>query len=111
VALQAFFDSFNVTTGAIGTTIVRTGYGFQPKAFLLWGFGRTEAGPAAGRGTLKATIGLATSATDRRCQGIYSGDALASAVTGGIRLSLPRLCGCMGSPGAAAILRRRAQAR
>src|SRR4029453_8617330 len=67
MALSAFFDAFNIGTGAAGSTVVRTGYGFQPKACIYFWSGRTEATSATGLLDNKLGGGGGVSSTDRRC--------------------------------------------
>ena len=76
MALSAFVDAFNIGTGAAASTVVRTGYGFAPKACIYFWSGRTESVNAVGGLQLKQGIGLATSASDRRCVTAYSGHAV-----------------------------------
>lgn len=69
MALQCFVDAFNVlASGVSGQTIVRTGYGFQPKCCLYWWSGRMETTDiSVTSGDVKPGVGVACSATDRRC--------------------------------------------
>jgi hypothetical protein len=65
--LQAFVDAFNIGTGAVASTVVRTGYGFQPKACIYFWSGRTESVDTVNQLDLKGGVGFACSPTDRRC--------------------------------------------
>ena len=78
LSIQTFLDSFNVTTGAIGSTIVRTGYGFQPKAFIIWCSGRTEAVDTVGAFSQAMALGFGTSTTQRVSVGVHSEDNAAA---------------------------------
>ena len=82
MSLACFLDSFNVTTGTAGTTIPRSGYGFSPKAFLIWTMGRTEATDAAGSSNAKISMGVGASSTARRAVGSYAQDVAAAAISG-----------------------------
>jgi hypothetical protein len=82
VALSAYLDVFNTGTGIAGTTIARSGYGFQPVAFLLWTTGRTETTDAGGSASCVGNIGLGVSATDRRCVAWYLADGGGNANSG-----------------------------
>lgn len=87
MALSAFLDVFNSGTGANGTTIARTGYGFQPKAILVWctkltGTVDEVTGTAADTGL---SFGFATGAASRRAIGILSDDGAATSLTGRIQ--------------------------
>jgi hypothetical protein len=81
MALSAFVDAFNIGTGAVASTVVRTGYSFQPKACIYWWSGRTESVDTAGSLDLKGGIGVATSATDRRCVTVQSVNGVGTSVT------------------------------
>src|SRR5262245_36073591 len=81
MALSCFVDAFNIGTGAAASTVVRTGYGFQPKACIYFWSGRTESTDAGGRLDLKPGIGVACSATDRRCVVTQSDDAAGTMAT------------------------------
>jgi hypothetical protein len=65
MSVLSYLDSFNVSTGAIGTTMARTGYGFSPKALIVWGFGRTESISASGSAAMTGGIGMAVSPSSR----------------------------------------------
>lgn len=65
MALACFVDSFNIGTGAAASTVVRTGYGFQPKACLYWWSGRTESTATFARKTLLPGLGMAVASTSR----------------------------------------------
>ncbi len=81
MAVQTFVDSFNTGTGVAGTTIARTGYGFQPKAFVIWTSGRVNTTDSVGALDLNLSIGFAASATQRACTGGFA-DTAATAATG-----------------------------
>lgn len=74
MALQCYVDAFNIGTGAVASTVIRTGYGFQPKACIYYWAGHTSATDTSARMDIKAGIGVATSATDRRCVTVQSDD-------------------------------------
>ncbi len=63
-------SSFNVGTGAVGTTTQVTGTGFQPKAVLFWWSGLTTTVDFTGGLVHKRGFGVAVSPTDRRA--VYS---------------------------------------
>jgi hypothetical protein len=69
MALSAFLESFAVSTGVAGTTQARTGYGFQPKALLVWGTINQSATDTVTSGASDSTFGFATSTSARRCIG------------------------------------------
>lgn len=81
MALSCFVDAFNIGTGAVASTVARTGYGFQPKACIYWWSGRTESVDTVGQLDLKQGIGVAVSATDRRCVTVQSDHAAATMAT------------------------------
>ena len=62
MALDVAVGSFNIGTGAAGTTVTITP-GFQVKALILWWSGRTESIDAAGGATHLQGLGFATSAS------------------------------------------------
>jgi hypothetical protein len=80
MALQCFVDAFNIGTGAAASTVVRTGYGFQPKACLYWWSGRTESAATFARKTLLPGLGMAVSPTSRAAISGMSQDAVATMV-------------------------------
>jgi len=79
--LQCFVDAFNIGTGAVASTVVRTGYGFQPKACLYWWSGRTESTTTFARKNLQMGAGMASSATARACVTMLSQDTTTTMVT------------------------------
>jgi hypothetical protein len=82
MAFQCFVDTFNMVTTGVGTTIVRTGYGFTPKACLYWWTGRAEPGSATfATATLQAGFGMAASPTSRACVSSYSQTGAATMIT------------------------------
>jgi hypothetical protein len=81
MALQCYVDAFNIGTGAAASTVVRTGYGFQPKACVYWWSGRTESAATFARKNPQMGMGLATSPTNRACVTGYSQDAAATMIT------------------------------
>lgn len=78
MAVQTFVDSFNTGTGVAGTTIARTGYGFQPKAFIIWSAGRTDTVDAVGARDIVFSIGICASASQRSCLLGFSDNAAAT---------------------------------
>jgi len=78
--LSTFVDSFSVLAAdAVGTTYVRTGYGFQPKSGLVWTCGRNSAGvDSVGGGNYRYNIGCFVSTTSRRALGGHSEDGAAA---------------------------------
>jgi len=76
MVMDAKQDSFNISTGVATTTQAITGVGFQPKAVVFWWSGNTSATDAVTGQTALRGQGFAVSATDRRCQANYSGEAL-----------------------------------
>lgn len=81
MALSCFVDAFNIGTGALGTTVARSGYGFQPKACLYWWAGRLDAVDAVGLLHVRCGIGAACTPTDRCCVSTYIDHGSASAAT------------------------------
>lgn len=79
MAVERFLDSFNVTTSAAGTTIARSGYGFAPKAFIIWSTGRTTSTDAVSVATMNTSIGFGVSPTSRRAIASQSVNASANA--------------------------------
>lgn len=79
--LQCFVDTFNIGTGAVASTVVRTGYGFQPKACLYWWSGRTESTTTFARKTLQVGAGMASGPTARACVTSLSQDTPTTMVT------------------------------
>lgn len=82
MALQAFLDSFAISTGIAGTTQARTGYGFQPKAVLVFGTRNVSAIDQATGADTSRSFGFATSTTSRRCISTAATDGAAAADTG-----------------------------
>lgn len=70
--------AFNVPTGIAGTTLAVSGFGFSPKALLLFWNGRTGTGSAVGRATHKRGFGFAASPTARNAVSSLSQDAVAT---------------------------------
>lgn len=68
--------TFSVPTGAIGTTVAVTGFGFTPKAAILWWNGRTADGVAGG--DAKEGVGFVVSTTSRTAATTHSDDAVAT---------------------------------
>lgn len=82
MSLSSFLDAFNTGTGAAGTTIARSGYGFQPKAIIVWATKLTgTADEVTGALDAGLSFGFATGATSRRCVGHQSDDAAGSSAT------------------------------
>src|SRR4030095_307559 len=81
MALSAFVDALNIGTGAVSSTVVRTGYGFQPKACIYWWSGRTESGDTTEALDLKGGMRGGTSSTDRRCVTVQSDDSVGTSAT------------------------------
>lgn len=81
MTLSAAAGSLNTGTGAIGTTVVVSGLGFQPKVVLFWWSGRTDTVDAAGRANAKRGFGAAVTATDRRYSTTLAQDTPTSMVT------------------------------
>jgi hypothetical protein len=55
---------FNIGTGVIGTDVVVSGVGFQPKAILFFAMGRTEGTDAGAGGTTNRMVGWAAATTE-----------------------------------------------
>ena len=85
MSLQAKVGSFNTGTGAISSTVVVSGLGFQPKCIYFWYSGRTESVDTVGPQDCVVGGGAAISATERGCNAASSGDALASSNTARIK--------------------------
>jgi hypothetical protein len=76
VALSAFVDAFNSTSGGVvGATVVRTGYGFQPKACVYFLNGQVGTVDIVGRKSNRVGMGFAVSPTDRVCVCVNADDA------------------------------------
>lgn len=104
MALQAFLDSFAISTGAVGTTQPRTGYGFQPKALILFRNASTSAVDAVGGGAADHSIGFATSTTSRRCVSTHHNDASAAGASGCIARNDAINVNCTAAGGVDALL-------
>ncbi len=65
MALEQAVGSFNIGTGAAGTTVTITP-GFETKALILWWNGSTSSTDAAGSGTNMRGMGFATSSSSFR---------------------------------------------
>jgi hypothetical protein len=81
MAFQCFLDAFNIGLGAAATTVVRTGYGFQPKACLYWWSGRVESTTSFAAQNLQPGFGMATGPTSRACVTSYSQNGIGTMVT------------------------------
>ncbi len=81
MALQCFVDTFNIGTGAAASTVVRTGYGFQPKACLYWWSGRTETVTTFAAKNPQPGFGVAVSPTSRACVTSYSQNGAGTMIT------------------------------
>lgn len=79
--LSSFVGSFSAGTGIVGSTIVVTGVGFQPKAIQFWWSGRSESTDTIGRASHYRGFGVAASPTDRRAITNNAVDAAAAADT------------------------------
>src|SRR5947209_736339 len=58
--------AFNIGTGAVSSTVVTSGIGFQPKVVLFWWSGRTETVDTTGGASISRGFGVGVSPTDRR---------------------------------------------
>jgi hypothetical protein len=65
VTMQAASGAFDTGTGAVASTVVVSGLGFQPKAILFWWDGRTGSVTASGRASHARGFGAVTSTTQR----------------------------------------------
>lgn len=81
MTLSSKVGSFSAGTGAVSSTIVITGVGFQPKAIIFWWSGRSEAADTIGRASHYRGFGVAVSASDRRAVANSSIDAAATSDT------------------------------
>jgi hypothetical protein len=81
LALQAFLDTFAMSTGAAGTTQARTGYGFQPKALIVFGTTNTTASDVVTGGAADLSIGFAVSPTSRLACSCAANDNVATSDT------------------------------
>ena len=81
MALSAFIDSFAISTGAVGTTQARTGYGFSPVALIVWHTLNQSLTDVVTGGLVDVSFGFATSATSRRCIANAFTDAAATSDT------------------------------
>lgn len=70
--ISTFVDTFNIGTGAVGSKVTRTGYGFQPKAILIFGSGDTSSTDTTAAGDVKKFVGMATSGSSERCIASWS---------------------------------------
>lgn len=67
MALSAKVDSFQVNaTHTVGTTFARSGYGFQPKALIVWTMGRDGTTDGVGTANSRRSMGFGVS-TSSRC--------------------------------------------
>lgn len=57
MSVLSFLETFAVTTGPVGTTMVRTGYGFRPKAIIVISAGRTEATNSRSSQSMRGGLG------------------------------------------------------
>lgn len=64
MSLQLKDVEFNIGTGAAASTVDVTGFGFQPKAVLLFAIGRSEATDAGGAGDNHRLVGFAAQTTE-----------------------------------------------
>ncbi|WP_333674817.1 hypothetical protein [Glutamicibacter sp.] len=83
-----FFKSkiFNIPAlDPVGTIYPCEGFGFQPKAILIFWNGRPELITTVGRRNLNGGMGAATSPTNRGCCSVFDTDAAAT-MTGGGRI-------------------------
>lgn len=79
---RAKVGSFNIDTSkTYGQYQVLTGFGFQPKVFMVWWSGGTNEGDTVASGTIRSGFGAATSSTNRFCLFGYSLDEGASSDT------------------------------
>lgn len=78
MSLKTFLDVFSSGTGAAGTTIARSGFGFQPKAIIVWGSGSTATTDTTGRARIQPGFGFAVSTSNRMA---ICGQATNSATT------------------------------
>ncbi|TLZ59793.1 MAG: hypothetical protein E6K13_09350 [Methanobacteriota archaeon] len=72
--------SFNIGTGAVGTTVTVT-TGFQPKVYFLWESGAVETTDTATGSNMKRGFGVGISTTDRRAVCSFSNNANSGADT------------------------------
>lgn len=80
MALSIFTDIFSSGTAAPGSTIVRTGYGFQPVAAIFIALGNTSAVDAHSNAAfVRSGVGVAVSPTSRWASMSLSDDAAAAA--------------------------------
>lgn len=79
MGLNVKVGSFNIGTGAAGTTTVISGIGFQPKAIIFWWTGRTESTKTAGGASVRRGLGFATSSTDFRAIACGDDDGVGTA--------------------------------
>jgi hypothetical protein len=80
VSLSVASGAFDTGTGAVATTVVVSGLGFQPKAILFWWNGRTGSVTASGRASHARGYGAATSTAQRWAVYGSSQDAVANTV-------------------------------
>lgn len=78
MSLLAYLDSFNVTTGAIGTNYARTGQGFTGKAFMGMLNGYTGSADSTARGNARFCFGMATGTAARWNSGFQTEDTVAT---------------------------------
>mgnify|MGYP001591991300 CR=1 FL=1 len=59
MALSFKLDHFVVNSAdAVGTKYARSGYGFQPKAAIMWASARTESTDTVGSQTSRESLGM-----------------------------------------------------
>lgn len=82
MALSRKVGSFNIGTGAAGTTVAVSDVGFTPEVIFFWWSGRTESTDASGAATHLRGFGwtTGTTAANNRCIGTRSQNAVGSAI-------------------------------
>jgi hypothetical protein len=79
MGLSSHVGSFNITTGALGSTVVVSGMSFQPKVVIFFWEGLTATSNGV-RGTARRGIGAAVSASSFFCRSTFDTDAAGTAV-------------------------------
>lgn len=80
MALLSKAGSFSTTTAVATTTVPLTGFGFTPKAIVLWWSGRTDTSDAVGAANHQRGFGVAVSASSRHAITSQSQNGQAAAV-------------------------------
>src|SRR4051794_29771735 len=85
MTLLAKTGAFDTGTGAVGTTVTLSGFGFSPKLVIFFTAGTTGgAAPGVVGQSLRRALGFAATATQRAGAGGFSLDGAATSSCSGI---------------------------